>query len=245
MSAADPAGMPRIAGHQNDSAVILANHYRHSPRPPSPPPPSKRSNLPLPSQQAAYTSLTTTSSSLPDAAAPSVPTEKHKPNYAPTGLLAAETNTITNPTSSSKPIVLKYHEPPTARLPPPSISYLLYTFKPPAPEPLSPPIKLHTRTCWLLGRQALVADIPLEHPSISGQHAVLQFRYVRKKDEFGEEKGKVRLYVLDLESANGSLLNGEGVPGGRYVEVRGGDVLRWGESGREYVLLVTEGEGKG
>ncbi|KAL8809087.1 MAG: hypothetical protein Q9223_007962, partial [Gallowayella weberi] len=89
---------------------------------------------------------------------------------------------------------------------------------------------------------AMVADIPVEHPSASKQHAVLQFRHVIKKDEFGEKRGKVGLYVLDLDSANGTFLNGERVEGRRYVEVRGGDVLRWGESSREYVLLVPPKE---
>lgn len=84
----------------------------------------------------------------------------------------------------------------------------------------------------------------IEHPSCSKQHAVLQFRYVVKKDEWGEKKGGVKLYVLDLDSANGSWLNGERVEGRRYVEVRHKDVLRWGSSEREYVVLVPEKEGK-
>ncbi|KAL8697750.1 MAG: hypothetical protein Q9201_006952, partial [Fulgogasparrea decipioides] len=112
--------------------------------------------------------------------------------------------------------------------------YLLYIFK---SSSLISTLPLHTRSCWLFGREALVADIPIEHPSCSKQHAVLQFRYVVKKDEWGEKKGGVGLYVLDLESANGTWLNGERVEGRRYVEVRSGDVLKWGQSEREYVIL--------
>ena len=88
----------------------------------------------------------------------------------------------------------------------------------------------------------MVADVPVEHPSASKQHAVLQFRHVVKKDEFGEKRGGVSLYLLDLDSANGSFLNGERVEGRRYVEVRHGDVLKWGESTREYVILVPPKE---
>ncbi|KAL8931239.1 MAG: hypothetical protein Q9216_007249, partial [Gyalolechia sp. 2 TL-2023] len=85
----------------------------------------------------------------------------------------------------------------------------------------------------------VVADVPVEHPSCSKQHAVLQFRFVvRKDDEWGEKRGRVGLYVLDLDSANGTWLNGERVEGRRYVEVRHKDVLRWGNSEREYVVLV-------
>jgi len=90
----------------------------------------------------------------------------------------------------------------------------------------------------LLGRETAVADIPVEHPSCSKQHAVFQFRYVVKKDEFGDKKGKVGLYVLDLESANGTMLNGSKVDAARYVECLSGDVVKFGDSEREYVLLL-------
>ncbi|KAL8999608.1 MAG: hypothetical protein Q9169_001568 [Polycauliona sp. 2 TL-2023] len=208
------------------------NHKRRSP---SPPPQSKRSTKPLPSQTNAYKekSISLANPSNSDSPAPPAP-EKQKPNYAPSGLLAAETNTVTNTS-----IVLKYHEPPESRLPPASQPHLLYIFK---SDSLLSKLTLNERSCWLFGREKMVADVPVEHPSASKQHAVLQFRHVIKKDEFGEKKGKVGLYVLDLDSANGSFLNGERVEGRRYVEVRHGDVLRWGESSREYVVLVPTQE---
>ena len=81
-----------------------------------------------------------------------------------------------------------------------------------------------------------------EHPSCSKQHAVVQFRYVEKKDEFGEKVGNVKPYVLDLESANGTRVNGEMVPERRYVELMSGDVLKFGESTREYVLILPPKE---
>ncbi|KAL8745890.1 MAG: hypothetical protein Q9184_007817, partial [Pyrenodesmia sp. 2 TL-2023] len=197
------------------------------------PPPTKRSSRPLPSQQAAFTS-TSTSTNPPNTTsltAPSpAPQEKLKPNYAPTGLLAAETNTVAHTS-----IILKYHEPPSARLPPASTPHLLYIFKSSA---LLSTLALHERSCWLFGREKMVADVPIEHPSCSKQHAVLQFRFVVRKDEWGEERGSVGLYVLDLDSANGTWVNGERVEGRRYVEVRSKDVLRFGESTREYVILV-------
>ena len=91
-----------------------------------------------------------------------------------------------------------------------------------------------------------MVDHATEHPSCSKQHAVLQFRYTEKKkkgDEWGERKGgKVRLYVIDLESANGTVLNGEKIPERRFVEVKSGDVLRFGESTREYVALLPPKE---
>ncbi|KAL8867585.1 MAG: hypothetical protein Q9198_008461 [Flavoplaca austrocitrina] len=200
---------------------------------PSPPPKPKRSNHALPSQNDAYKETSTALDKPPNTTAAPLPS-KQKPNYAPSGLLAAETNTVANTS-----IVLKYHEPPDSRLPPPSQPYLLYIFK---SSDLLSKLTLNERSCWLFGREKMVTDVPVEHPSASKQHAVLQFRYVVRKDEFGDKAGGVGLYMLDLDSANGSFLNGERVEGRRYVEVRHGDVLKWGESSREYVVLVPPKE---
>ncbi|MCJ1287210.1 hypothetical protein MMC26_006558 [Xylographa opegraphella] len=186
--------------------------------------PSRRSGAPLPSQQAAYNG---------EQASPSttlITTEKQKPDFAPSGLLAAETNTVANTA-----IILKYNEPPEARLPPVSARWRLYVFKGTATLDTLP---LHTRSCWLFGRESAVVDYVTEHPSCSKQHAVVQFRYVEKKDEFGERMGNVKPYVLDLESANGTRVNGEVVPERRYVELMSGDVLKFGDSTREYVLIL-------
>ena len=83
-----------------------------------------------------------------------------------------------------------------------------------------------------------MVDYPIEHPSCSKQHAVLQFRYVEKKNEFGDKEGGVRPYIIDLESANGTKVNGEKIPERRFVELMSGDVLAFGDSTREYVLIL-------
>jgi smad nuclear-interacting protein 1 len=192
--------------------------------------PIKRSNAPLPSQEAAYKHDPNS-----DAVAKPVPEiEKQKPNYAPTGKLAAETNTVANTS-----IVLKYNEPPEARLPPASSQWRLYVFK---GQEVLETLPLHERSCWLFGRERAVVDFPTEHPSCSKQHAVLQFRYTEKKNEWGESKGGVKPYVIDLESANGTKVNGEPIPERRYVEVRSADVITFGESTREYVILMPPKE---
>lgn len=48
--------------------------------------------------------------------------------------------------------------------------------------------------------------------------------------------------MIDLDSANGTRLNGETVEGRRYVEVRNGDVVTFGESTREYVVMLPPKE---
>jgi len=160
------------------------------------------------------------------------PGDKERPNFSSTGLLAAAANT------TATGAVLKYHEPYDARLPAPTPTYKLFIFKDGA---IVDTIELNARSCWLIGRDRAIADLPIDHPSCSKQHAVLQFRHVVKTDEFGEKKAKVRLYLCDLESANGTMLGDIEVEGGRFVECREGDLIRFGTSTREYVVMLDRG----
>jgi smad nuclear-interacting protein 1 len=185
----------------------------------------------LPSQNDAYTSEITQN----DSSAP--PPEKEKPNFAATGRLAAESNTVN--VNGGGTVVLKYHEPAEARKPPAKEPWRLYVFK---GDDLLEVVELNERSCWLIGREKMVVDFPLDHPSCSKQHAALQFRYVDKRNEFGDRIGRVKPYLIDLESANGSTVNGDPVPGGRYVEVRDKDVLKFGLSTRDYVLMLARTE---
>jgi len=98
---------------------------------------------------------------------------------------------------------------------------------------------LGERSCWLIGRERTVADYVVEHPSCSGQHAVLQFRFVTKKTEFGDTDARVRPYIIDLNSSNGTLVNGDKLPVSRYVELFDKDMVQFGHSTREYVLMKT------
>ncbi|KAF7157897.1 hypothetical protein CNMCM5623_002331 [Aspergillus felis] len=189
-----------------------------------------RSKAPLPSQNDAYTSSDVARRG--ESSAP--PPEREKPNFGNTGRLAAETNTVN---VSGGTVVLKYHEPPEARKPPAKEPWRLYVFK---GEDLLEVVELAERSCWLIGRERLVADFPLDHPSCSKQHAAIQFRYVEKRNEFGDRIGKVKPYLIDLESANGSHVNGDTIPAGRYVELRDKDVLKFGLSSREYVLMLPK-----
>ncbi|EPS29837.1 hypothetical protein PDE_04787 [Penicillium oxalicum 114-2] len=161
------------------------------------------------------------------------PPEKIKPNYNQTGRLAAESNTVQ--VQGGEKIILKYHEPPEARKPPAKEAWRLYIFK---GEDLLEVVELGGRSCWLIGREHQVVDFPLEHPSCSKQHAALQFRYVEKRNEYGDRIGKVKPYLIDLESANGTHVNGDAIPAGRYVEVMDKDVIKFGLSTREYVLML-------
>ncbi|KAK3305722.1 SMAD/FHA domain-containing protein [Chaetomium strumarium] len=162
---------------------------------------------------------------------------KEKPNFGNSGLLAAASNSVTQADGTT--ITLKYHEPPEARKPPPRDQWKLFVFK---GQDIVDTVELSTRSCWLIGRELAVVDLPAEHPSISKQHAVVQFRYTEKRNEFGDKIGRVKPYLIDLESANGTKLNGEKVPESRYLELRNKDMIQFGSSTREYVLMLPPKE---
>ncbi|PSK57282.1 FHA domain-containing protein DDL [Elsinoe australis] len=197
--------------------------------PPSPSPP-RRNKGPLPSQNDSF-ALTTGEE-------PAV--EKQKPNFAPTGLLAKEANTVRTDIKSSPQIILKYHEPPEARKPPASQAWRLYHFSGDSKEPADT-VPLFERSCWLLGRESTIVDIRLDERTASKQHAVIQFRYSMNRDEYGDKIEKVKPYLIDLESKAGTTLNGGKIEEGRYVELRDGDVLVFGqpdEEGEEWVVML-------
>jgi smad nuclear-interacting protein 1 len=185
----------------------------------------KRTRKPLPSQEVAFKGELD-----PESGALDKPIEKQKPNFANTGLLAKEANTVVG-----TKIVLKYNEPPEARKPPSSQKWQLYVFK---GDDIVDEVPLYTQSCWLLGREAAVADIHVEHPSSSKQHAVIQFRHSVKMNEFGDKQNIVRPYLIDLDSANGTKLNGDKIKDSRYYEIRDKDMIKIGLSEREYVFML-------
>lgn len=138
------------------------------------------------------------------------------PNFGLSGALAKDTNTF-------KGVVVKYNEPPEAHRP--NQRWFLYPFK---EEESLDPIPIYRQSAFLLGRDRNIADIPIDHPSCSKQHAVIQFRKV---------KGEVRPYLIDLESANKTKLNNETLDPRRYYQLFEKDVIKFGFSSREYVIM--------
>ena len=61
------------------------------------------------------------------------------------------------------------------------------------PAALTPDmLVLGRQSCYLLGRDRMVVDIPIDHPSCSKQHAVIQFRQTVKRNEFGDVSRAVK-----------------------------------------------------
>jgi smad nuclear-interacting protein 1 len=152
--------------------------------------------------------------------------EKEKPNFGLSGKLTAETNTF-------KGVVIKYSEPPEARKPL-KFRWRLYPFK--GHEGL-PVMYIHRQSAYLLGRDRKIADIPIDHPSCSKQHAAIQYRLMPYERPNGTMGRRIKPYIIDLESGNGTFLNGKQIEPKRYYELFEKDALKFGFSSREYILL--------
>ncbi|XP_005177333.2 uncharacterized protein LOC101901785 [Musca domestica] len=151
--------------------------------------------------------------------------DKEKPNFGLSGALTEDTNKVNG-------VVIKYAEPLEARKP--KRRWRLYPFK---GETALPVLHIHRQSCFLVGRDRKVVDLPVDHPSCSKQHAALQYRLVPFEREDGTTGKRVRLYLIDLDSANGTFLNNKRIDARKYYELMEKDVIKFGFSTREYVLL--------
>lgn len=163
-------------------------------------------------------------------------TPKEKPNFGLSGALAEDEKTG----NTFNGIVLKFTEPPEARTP--NTRWRLYVFKKKKNNNeddggVIQTLHLSKQSAYLFGRERKVADVPVDHPSLSKQHCVLQYRALPDKQD-RERKLKCKPYLMDLGSTNGTFINGERIDDARYYELRKGDVITLGASSREYVLLT-------
>jgi len=149
------------------------------------------------------------------------PEPKEEPNFEPSGLLAVEDN-------SKNGIPLKFTMPSDSRQP--SFKWRLYVFSKQNEE--GKVLHIHRQPGYLFGKDRRVVDVPTDHPTCSKQHAVLHYRV-------HAGTGGVRPYLMDLETVNGTFINGERIQAARYYEVKEQDRLKFGLSSREYVLLHT------
>ncbi|KAI9337243.1 hypothetical protein BDR26DRAFT_1008568 [Obelidium mucronatum] len=67
-------------------------------------------------------------------------------------------------------------------------------------------------------------EISLEHASVSRQHAVLQ-------------SSETQLFIYDLGSAHGTFLNKSAIPPRKHVSVKNGDMIKFGQSTRVFVVM--------
>ena len=96
------------------------------------------------------------------------------------------------------------------------------------------------------GAQHALAPLPSNsthhRPTTLAPTPLLSSR-TQKPDAHGLMATAVRPYLMDLGSTNGTCVNGEKLEPARYVELLEGDVIRFGLSSREYVLLHDRSAG--
>ncbi|KAJ4459646.1 putative Smad nuclear-interacting protein 1 [Paratrimastix pyriformis] len=155
---------------------------------------------------------------------------KEQPNYKPSGKLATEKCMYHG-------IQLRWDEPPDMHEP--TQRWRCYVFKNEKNEEI---IYLHRHPGFMFGRDRRIADIPLDHPSCSAQHAVLYYREIKEEREDGRVRKVVKPFLMDLGSTNGTQISGEKMEDHRYYEIREGDVVKFGFSTREYVFMVEGGK---
>uniref|UniRef100_A0A7N2KXK0 FHA domain-containing protein n=1 Tax=Quercus lobata TaxID=97700 RepID=A0A7N2KXK0_QUELO len=83
--------------------------------------------------------------------------------------------------------------------------------------------QVNEKGAYMFGRVDL-CDFVLDHPSVSRFHAVIQFK--RNGDA----------YLYDLGSTHGTSINKSQVKKGVYMDLRVGDVIRFGLSSRLYIF---------
>jgi smad nuclear-interacting protein 1 len=151
-----------------------------------------------------------------------------KPNF---GLSGALTKDAGGGGNVYKGIVLKFQEPPEARAP--NTQWRFYVFK---GKDMVETLHISKQSAYLLGRNQDICDICLLHPSLSSQHAVLQYRALPLKNE--PSRVSCQPYIMDLESTNGTFLNDVRIDPARYYQLKKGDLVKFGASTREYVLMT-------
>lgn len=111
-------------------------------------------------------------------------------------------------------------------------------------------IPIGTKPYLVFGRLP-ICHVPLEHPSISRYHAILQYRpqssetdtqdssFVENVTLFSTNPKEAGFYIYDLGSTHGTCLNKTKVQPRCYYRVRIGQMIRLGGSSRMFVLEVN------
>ena len=162
----------------------------------------------------------------------SAPIVKEKANFGLSGALAKDeaTGNVING------IVLKHSEPLDCIVP--KQLWRLYVFK---ENDIIETLHIHRKSSYLFGRDDRVCDIILSHPSCSKQHAVIQFRIVDVQDKKSDEVYQViKPYLIDLGSANKTILNGNVIDDARYYELKEKDSIKFGSSSRDYIVMRAD-----
>lgn len=135
--------------------------------------------------------------------------------------------------ASKQKRAIKYAEPEDKTTPEEKWAFSVYKDKKRVSD--MPRVPLYPKSKYMLGRDKKV-DVRLDHPSLSKEHAVVQYRL--KLDEDGLEIA--RPYILDLNSTNGTFINKRRIDPLKYILLMEKDVVTFGASSRKYVVYKRD-----
>ncbi|RLN59699.1 hypothetical protein BBJ29_006531 [Phytophthora kernoviae] len=91
-------------------------------------------------------------------------------------------------------------------------------------------VSVSSQACYVLGRSEDQCDVWLQHPSVSRQHAAI----IHDKNQ--------QIYVMDLDSAQGTFVNGEEIKPKEPYKLKVGDQIQFGASTRMYMFENPESQ---
>ena len=158
--------------------------------------------------------------------------EKEKPNFEPSGILLKDLEYEYNKSMNNK-IIINYNPPSDSIIPNENEIWFLFKFSEDKNE-AEETYKLIEKEYFLIGKDPRICDIRIKQKNISRQHAVIQFRKIKKEKEW-----EIIPYLIDLNSTNGTYLNGDKIDNKKYYELRDKDELNFGDKKIDFVLMKT------
>ena len=156
--------------------------------------------------------------------------EKEKPNFNPSGILQKDLELEYNKAMNNK-IIINYSPPNDSIIPDENDIWFLFKFAQDKKE-AEETYKLINKEFFLIGKDPRICDIRIKQQNISRQHAVIQFRKIRK-----EKAWEILPYLIDLNITNGTYLNGDKIDNKKYYELRDKDELNFGDKKIDFVLM--------
>lgn len=155
--------------------------------------------------------------------------EKEKPNFEPSGILEKDLQNEYNKSMNNK-IAINY-KPPNDSIIPEDIWFVFKFIK--DNKEANETYKLVGKDFFLIGKDNRICDIRIKQKNISRQHAVIQFRKIIKDNN----DICILPYLIDLNSTNGTYLNGDKIDNSKYYELRDKDNLNFGDKKIDFVLM--------
>lgn len=147
---------------------------------------------------------------------------KEEPNFELSGLLQKDEQT-------DKSLDRKFVAPKDARKPI-EHGWRLFVFKGNSIDKEARIMKLYKGDHFIFGKDQRICHVTLNHQTVSREHCAICFRIV-------DHDRDIRPFIMDLGSSNGTKLNGKKLKPFEFLEIKEQDVINFGYSQRDYVLM--------